>query len=69
MPNKPDWNQKTQTPSTSSKACESATVKTEVNGGVKNVISDLNTIENVLKDGSAFVEKQDSGFAEECLKK
>lgn len=73
MPNKPDWNQKIQTPPTSSKACESAAVKTEVNGGVnssfKNVINDLTAIENILKDGSAFTEKQDSGFAEECLKK
>lgn len=69
IPNKPDWNknqpQAVTTPSTSSKTSDNVAA----NGGVKNVINELTTIENILRDSSAFSEKQDSGFGEECLRK
>lgn len=64
VPNKPDWNQKNQTPlpSTSSKPMSDSEVKNETNGGIsgsfKNANDDLTTVNHVGKDSSGFTEKQ-----------
>lgn len=56
IPNKPEWNKTQLTPpSTSSKAGDSVAAKSEV--------------KSTNRDSGTFTEKQDSGLADECLRK